>query len=60
MKFNQSEHLRYANNGREQFIANAAFMALFPGFFFYHTLQAQPGLFWAVTFLLFQLSLRFH
>jgi hypothetical protein len=38
MKFNQPEPLRCPNNGREQFIANAAFLALFPGFFFYHTL----------------------
>jgi hypothetical protein len=38
MTLTQSEPLRCANNGREQFIANAAFLALFPGFFFYHTL----------------------
>jgi hypothetical protein len=38
MKSTQSEYPYTSLNGRGQFIANSAFIALFPGFFFYHSL----------------------
>lgn len=38
MNTDQFTYVERAQSNREQLIANAAFLALFPGFFFYHTL----------------------
>lgn len=38
MKLSRNFNIGQSGRSREQIIANAAFLALFPGFFFYHTL----------------------